>query len=47
MGAVWSDERRMRGWLEAVPVHVITASHPALPGLAHALAERLGGARNG
>jgi glucokinase len=35
---------RMRGWLEAVPVHVITASHPALPGLAQALAERLGGA---
>ncbi|AMR82158.1 glucokinase [Cupriavidus nantongensis] len=35
---------RMRGWLEAVPVHVITASHPALAGLAQALAERLGGA---
>ncbi|CAN7697191.1 Glucokinase [compost metagenome] len=34
---------RMRGWLEAVPVHVITASHPALPGLARALAERLDG----
>lgn len=32
---------RMRGWLEDVPVHVITARHPALPGLARALAERL------
>ncbi|TDF64316.1 glucokinase [Cupriavidus sp. L7L] len=32
---------RMRGWLEDVPVHVVTARHPALPGLARALAERL------
>ncbi|BDB28603.1 glucokinase [Cupriavidus sp. P-10] len=32
---------RMRGWLEDVPVHVITARHPALPGLARALADRL------
>ncbi|MFJ4291607.1 glucokinase [Cupriavidus sp. NPDC089707] len=32
---------RMRGWLEDLPVHVITARHPALPGLARALADRL------
>ncbi|WP_042880409.1 glucokinase [Cupriavidus necator] len=32
---------RMRGWLEAVPVHVITARHPALAGLSRALDERL------
>lgn len=32
---------RMRGWLEAVSVHVITARHPALAGLSRALDERL------
>ncbi|WP_454738991.1 glucokinase [Cupriavidus necator] len=37
---------RMRAWLEDVPVHVITAGHPALAGLSRALDERLGG-RNG
>lgn len=33
---------RMRGWLGDVPVHVITARHPALAGLSRALDERLG-----
>ncbi|MBY4896887.1 glucokinase [Cupriavidus sp. AU9028] len=38
------DKGRMREYLEPVPVHVITASHPALPGLAHALHEAIGDA---
>lgn len=33
------DKGRMRAFLEPVPVQVITAQFPALPGLAHALAE--------
>lgn len=32
---------RMRAYLEPIPVHVITARYPALPGLAHALAEAI------
>lgn len=38
------DKGRMRDYLQPVPVHVITAAHPALPGLAHALNEAIGGA---
>ncbi|MFC4524444.1 glucokinase [Cupriavidus pinatubonensis] len=32
---------RMRGYLDKLPVYVITASYPALPGLARALADTL------
>ncbi|TWG87473.1 glucokinase [Cupriavidus gilardii J11] len=35
------DKGRMRAYLEPVPVYVITARYPALPGLAHALAEAI------
>lgn len=35
------DKGRMRAYLDPVPVYVITARYPALPGLAHALAEAI------
>jgi glucokinase len=31
----------MQGYLDQLPVYVITASYPALPGLARALADTL------
>lgn len=37
---------RMRAFLEPIPVHVMTARYPALPGLAHALAEAIGHAHS-
>ncbi len=39
----FADKGRMRDYLDDMPVYVITADYPALPGLARALAERLAG----
>lgn len=39
----FADKGRMRQYLADVPVYVITAEFPALPGLARALADRLEG----
>ncbi|MBU66088.1 MAG: glucokinase [Cupriavidus sp.] len=39
----FADKGRMGAYLADIPVHVITAEFPALPGLARALADRLEG----
>lgn len=39
----FSAKGRMGSYLDDIPVYVITADFPALPGLAHALADRLEG----
>lgn len=39
----FADKGRMSAYLADIPVHVITAEFPALPGLARALADRLEG----